>query len=188
MKNIKYILLALIAVFFGSNVNAQSLRIFKKDGSFINVPYAELDSIVAVEDHEFVDLGLSVKWATCNVGAEKPEDFGYYVAWGETFEKENYDSESSITMGMKLNDISGIPEFDVAAEHWGGTARMPTSDEYWELHNKCRQIRFPVFRDSWYAAGLPSASEDIPRSPGTSAAPDCRSPSLLYPTDSRTPG
>nr|MBP3680782.1 hypothetical protein [Clostridia bacterium] len=34
--------------------------------------------------YEFVDLGLSVKWASCNVGAEKPEDFGLYFAWGET--------------------------------------------------------------------------------------------------------
>lgn len=34
--------------------------------------------------HEFVDLGLSVKWATCNIGADKPEDFGDYFAWGET--------------------------------------------------------------------------------------------------------
>lgn len=34
--------------------------------------------------HEYVDLGLSVKWATCNVGAEKPEDYGDYFAWGET--------------------------------------------------------------------------------------------------------
>ena len=37
--------------------------------------------------HEFVDLGLNVKWATCNVGAEKPEDFGDYFAWGDTTTK-----------------------------------------------------------------------------------------------------
>ena len=38
----------------------------------------------AQSGHEYVDLGLSVKWATCNIGAEKPEDFGDYFAWGET--------------------------------------------------------------------------------------------------------
>jgi len=37
--------------------------------------------------HEFVDLGLKVKWATCNVGAEKPEEFGDYFAWGDTTTK-----------------------------------------------------------------------------------------------------
>lgn len=37
--------------------------------------------------HEYVDLGLKVKWATCNVGAEKPEDYGDYFAWGDTTTK-----------------------------------------------------------------------------------------------------
>ena len=41
--------------------------------------------------HEYVDLGLSVKWATCNVGAESPEDYGDYFAWGETAAKQSYD-------------------------------------------------------------------------------------------------
>ena len=35
-----------------------------------------------INGHEYVDLGLSVKWATCNVGAEKPEENGDYYAWG----------------------------------------------------------------------------------------------------------
>ncbi len=43
--------------------------------------------------HDYIDLGLSVKWATVNIGAEKPEDYGYYIAWGETttITKESYD-------------------------------------------------------------------------------------------------
>jgi hypothetical protein len=40
--------------------------------------------------HEYVDLGLSVLWATCNVGAEKPEEYGDYFAWGEVVPKEEY--------------------------------------------------------------------------------------------------
>ena len=46
-----------------------------------------------VEDdlHDYVDLGLSVKWATCNVGADSPEDYGDYFAWGETEPKSTYD-------------------------------------------------------------------------------------------------
>ena len=44
----------------------------------------------AMTTHEAVDLGLSVKWASCNIGAESPEDLGGYYAWGETEEKTEY--------------------------------------------------------------------------------------------------
>lgn len=44
--------------------------------------------------HEYVDLGFSVKWATCNVGATKPEEYGDYFAWGETTPKSTYDWET----------------------------------------------------------------------------------------------
>ena len=43
-----------------------------------------------INGHEYVDLGLSVKWATCNVGASKPEEYGDYFAWGETEPKYYY--------------------------------------------------------------------------------------------------
>lgn len=41
-------------------------------------------------EHEYVDMGLSVKWATMNIGAEKVSDYGDYFAWGETCSKEDY--------------------------------------------------------------------------------------------------
>ncbi|MBQ0156683.1 MAG: hypothetical protein KBT22_08950, partial [Bacteroidales bacterium] len=41
-----------------------------------------------IEGHDYVDLGLSVKWATCNIGASKPEEYGDYFAWGETEPKD----------------------------------------------------------------------------------------------------
>ena len=43
------------------------------------------------EKHGYVDLGLSVKWATCNIGAINPEEYGDYFAWGEVEPKEVYD-------------------------------------------------------------------------------------------------
>ena len=46
--------------------------------------------VPASAQHEFVDLGLSVKWATCNVGADRPEDAGDLYSWGETETKTNY--------------------------------------------------------------------------------------------------
>ena len=52
----------------------------------------EMGDLVSVKDgHYYVDLGLSVKWATCNVGASSPEFFGDYFAWGETQPKFQYD-------------------------------------------------------------------------------------------------
>jgi len=44
--------------------------------------------------HEYVDLGLSVKWATCNVGAQNPEDYGDYFGWGEVNPKDSYTWEN----------------------------------------------------------------------------------------------
>ena len=104
-----------------------------------------------VQGHEYVDLGLSVYWATCNVGANSPEDFGGYYAWGETEEKSDYsedtykyavDSDSNgsynfweewISIG---SNISGT-QYDVAHVKWGGTWRMPTLNEIKELMYNC---------------------------------------------------
>lgn len=51
---------------------------------------AQENLYTTAELHEYVDLGLSVKWATCNVGANTPEEFGDYFAWGETAPKSEY--------------------------------------------------------------------------------------------------
>ncbi len=87
--------------------------------------------------YEYVDLGLSVKWATCNVGADSPEDYGNYYAWGETCKKHSYDGDNCSTYGVQLGNISGNPEYDVARYYWGGTWRMPTKAEQQELLNNC---------------------------------------------------
>ena len=99
--------------------------------------------------HGYVDLGLSVMWATCNVGASKPEDYGGYYAWGETSTKSEYtwgncfdcfddsgDSWSVYKIGgkTKLEPNSG---HDTARQNWGGTWRMPTIKELEELNSKC---------------------------------------------------
>ena len=89
------------------------------------------------EGHVYVDLGLSVKWATCNVGANSPEEYGDYYAWGETTTKAEYTSENCTTYGKTMNDISGNAQYDVATANWGGAWRMPTHDELNELRNNC---------------------------------------------------
>ena len=85
--------------------------------------------------HEYVDLGLSVKWATCNVGATSPEDYGHYFAWGETRPKAEYTVENSLTCGKQMSDISGNVNYDAATANWGGDWRMPTKEEMKELCN-----------------------------------------------------
>ena len=89
------------------------------------------------EGHKYVDLGLSVKWATCNVGANSPEEFGQYFAWGDTTTKAEYTDENSTTYFKTMNDISGNAQYDAATAKWGGNWRMPTYDELDELIDNC---------------------------------------------------
>ena len=92
-----------------------------------------------INGHEYVDLGLpsGKKWATCNVGANKPEDHGDYYAWGEVRTKIEYTKNNSVTYGKKYNDIKGNPQYDVVRKNWGGTWRLPTKMELKELINEC---------------------------------------------------
>ena len=92
-----------------------------------------------IAGHGYVDLGLpsGVKWATCNVGASSPEDYGDYYAWGETSPKAEYTWENSVTYGEQMSDISGNAQYDAATANWGGSWRMPTNDEMQELIDHC---------------------------------------------------
>ena len=89
--------------------------------------------------HEFVDLGLpsGLLWATCNVGANSPEEYGDYFAWGETSTKETYTEDNCATLNVSMNDIAGNAQYDAATANWGGTWRMPTEAELNELINNC---------------------------------------------------
>lgn len=108
------------------------------------------------EENAAVDLGLSVKWAPFNIGAEKPQENGDYFAWGETEAKPSYVNEnyrfreSGEFRNIKFNkynadsehgDIDGRtelePEDDAAHVKWGGNWRMPTKAEWDELRENC---------------------------------------------------
>ena len=105
--------------------------------------------------HEYVDLGLSVKWATCNVDANKPEDTGGYYSWGETNVKNEYlwsnykysNGSNRSTTKYCVDSEYGNEGFidnkttleladDVAHQKWGGHWRMPTNEDFMELLNK----------------------------------------------------
>ena len=90
-----------------------------------------------INGHGYVDLGLSVKWATCNMGASSPEDYGDYFAWGETRAKSEYTEENSVTWEKSFSDISGNSQYDAARARWGGSWRLPTKKEWGELKSKC---------------------------------------------------
>lgn len=83
-----------------------------------------------------IDLGLSVMWAQCNVGASSMTNSGKFYAWGEI--KEHY----RFTKGLqgdasKIGDISGKPQYDIARYEMGDGWRMPTLKEGLELIEKC---------------------------------------------------
>lgn len=104
--------------------------------------------------YEYVDLGLSVKWATCNVGASKPWEAGDYYAWGETETKSEYSwktykyckgTDTSMTKYCKDSEYGTVdnktqldPQDDVAHVKWGGSWHMPTKAEQDELREKCK--------------------------------------------------
>ena len=105
-----------------------------------------------IAGHGYVDLGLpsGLKWATCNVGANKPEDYGDYFAWGETSPKTEYDGDTYQHWNdadgdgwydngeATINsDISGNAQYDAATANWGGSWRMPTKEEMQELVDHC---------------------------------------------------
>ena len=89
--------------------------------------------------HDWVDLGLpsGLKWATCNVGASSPSDYGDYFAWGETSTKSSYTYDNSTTYDKKIGDIAGNPTYDVARAKWHGSWRLPTEKEFQELLDNC---------------------------------------------------
>ena len=103
--------------------------------------YSEVMTFTTLEtpvEYEYVDLGLpsGLKWATCNIGANSPEEYGNYYAWGEVLTKDEYTQANSLTYGKQMDDISGT-QYDAATANWGGDWRMPTHTEMTELSNKC---------------------------------------------------
>mgnify|MGYP003439922118 FL=1 len=113
-----------------------------------NVAYAQRPTRSAI------NLGLSVKWANMNIGADSPEEYGNYYAWGETDTKRYYGIYSTyrhydekVYHKYTYKELIGtvpdylyilLPEDDAASKAWGDRWRMPTADEMKELVEKCQ--------------------------------------------------
>ncbi len=91
----------------------------------------------SINGHDYVDLGLSVKWATCNVGASSPTGYGDYYAWGEVNTKSDYTESNSRTYGKQMGSICGNSSYDVARYKWGSSWRLPSASEIEELVDNC---------------------------------------------------
>ncbi len=133
--------------------NQESILDFTLTKTVAKAPVPSATSQGRANGHEYVDLGLSVKWATCNVGANNPEDYGDYFAWGETTTKSTYywstykwcnGNESTLTKyntsssyGTVDNKTQLELSDDAARANWGGSWRMPTDAEWTELRKQC---------------------------------------------------
>lgn len=93
------------------------------------------------QEHGYVDLGLSVLWATCNIGANTPHERGDFFSWGEVETKSIFSHETYKYDKMDVRDIgkniSGS-SYDAATTIWAKNWRMPTLKEMRELINKCK--------------------------------------------------
>ncbi|MBQ6204853.1 MAG: hypothetical protein IJK46_12255, partial [Prevotella sp.] len=103
--------------------------------------------------YEMVDLGLSVKWANMNIGADQPSDYGNYYAWGETETKNDYSSSTYLyrtnqNLGEDM-DIAGTDQ-DVAHVKMGNAWRMPNYSEMKELRDSCTWVRTSLDNVSGY--------------------------------------
>ena len=131
------------------------------------VDYSNMVVRVSFDTHDKVQLWEGGPyWATTNIGAENPEDYGYYFWWGDTvgYKRENdkwvasdgsnsnfsFDSINAPTYKKSIATLQSegwivskngtyvlAPEHDAAQVQWGGDWRMPTNQEFYDLNNKC---------------------------------------------------
>ena len=149
----KLFILLFIAASFSVAGHSQSFNYdVNGDGSVtatdVTAIYDFLLGNVPSENHEYVDLGLpsGTLWATMNVGANSPEDYGDYFAWGETAPKSVYDWSTykwcrglvnTITKYCNSGGYNGFvdnkteldPEDDAATANWGAEWRMPSFEQ-----------------------------------------------------------
>ena len=147
----KKTIISFVAFVLVATIHAQTVNVHFNNGQIVRFPSGQVDYVDFSEKDpeptltmgDAVDLGLSVYWASCNLGANSPEEAGNAYAWGETWTKDQYlssnyqyydnNTQSYVDLGP---EISGT-DFDAARVSIGGEWRMPTYDEMKELKDKC---------------------------------------------------
>lgn len=129
------------------NVFATTYDVTEDNKPYLVIGFTPLYAITEkVAGRDCVDLGMNTKWATCNIGAEKSEDYGGYYAWGETQEKESYSwstyeySDGTMKSCENLGDSICKTQYDVASVLWGSPWAMPTKLDMDELRTKCSWV------------------------------------------------
>lgn len=104
----------------------------------------KVDAMTYGNEHEAIDLGLSVYWANCNIGASSLQEYGYYFSWGEINKKNTFTESTyqyySDGVFKNIGDDIARTNYDVAHVCWGEGWRMPTKREFEELIHKCKWI------------------------------------------------
>ena len=134
---------------FHSSIEANNVYCNAPDGTIEALPWTEVENDGEEIFGEYVDLGLSVKWATCNIGTTIPEGYGDYFAWGETepATNNNYIPSNCATYGLGYSELKSqgyidekgnlTARYDAATANWEGYWRMPTKNEINELLKNC---------------------------------------------------
>lgn len=117
----------------------EAIALYKKCGSYHNAE----DRLAKLEasynnGYEYVDLGLSVKWATCNLGASSPEKTGDKFAWGETDRKSYFEKGNSRNYKRSFELSINGTYLDAARMNMSGKWQMPTATQFKELIDKCK--------------------------------------------------
>lgn len=147
----KKIYLSIAIAAFAASMSAQTVNVHFKNGQTIvfpsgNVEYVDFSEKApdpTISAGAVVDLGLSVYWCSCNVGAEAPDEYGGYFAWGETkdktsFRQDNYAFyDSNRAQYIDIGNNIGGTEYDAATVNLGSDWRMPTTEEVKELIDNC---------------------------------------------------
>lgn len=135
------------------------IMVHKNDGNVLKIAVSEVDSVTFREitgpevTYDYVDMGLSVMWASCNIGATSPEQYGNYFAWGETIVKNEYtqanykwyDATGAVLKYNIWKSLGSVDmkyrldaDDDVAHVLMGDGWHIPTLSEYEELLNNSR--------------------------------------------------
>jgi len=165
MKRIIYIITIALSAYSTAQVQVLVHQDCSKNGVQVD--------LYGTNGHDYVDLGLSVYWATCNVGATTPEGYGDYFAWGETSPKYTYtwanykycNGTSSVMTKYNSTDGKTVLDLgdDAAHVNWGGAWRMPTNEELNELFYSCSKSNKSINSTDGYLFTANGKSVFIPK-------------------------
>ncbi len=157
----------------------------KKEAEVKRIAEEKAKASGIIQGHEYVDLGLSVLWATCNIGASYPFERGDYFSWGEVETKSNFSCEN---YKYDKNDVRNIGKnissssYDAATKKWGKNWRTPTLVEMKELINNCLWEKTTLQGCKGYKITgkngkfifLPATGMDLGPGYGLTGADDCK--------------